>query len=207
MSKHLTDQTLALAGLFQAAALVDHTARRGTADPTAFEVSIRSLFARDPDTTLDVYGDLTGLRLGLQVLILQLSGQEREVEITRYVLTLLHLERKLHKRRDLLNTISEGLQQAEHRLQHFPLTHDNILAGLAELYSNTVSTLPPRIMVNGEQGHLQHAEVQARVRALLLAGMRSAVLWRQNGGNRLVLLLRRKAILEEARRLQAQILH
>jgi high frequency lysogenization protein len=39
------------------------------------------------------------------------------------------------------------------------------------------------------------------IRALLLGGMRAAVLWRQCGGNRLQLLLRRKALLRACREL------
>ena len=56
MSKSLHDQTLALAGLFQAAALVRQIAHNGSCSDESLETCIHSLFATDPASTLDVYG-------------------------------------------------------------------------------------------------------------------------------------------------------
>jgi len=209
MSKTITDRTLALAGLFQAVSLVAQSARRGMVEQASFEAVIRSLFVVDAEATVDIYGDLSALRHGLQVLQRQLgsNGEDRDLELTRYALSLLTLERKLAARKDLLATISEGLQKAERQRDHFHTTHDTVIAALADIYSNTVSTLQPRIMVTGEHGHLQNPDTANRVRALLLAGMRAAVLWNQSGGGRLQLLFKRKAFLAEAQRLLAQTTH
>lgn len=209
MSKTITDRTLALAGLFQAVSLVAQTARRGMVEQAPFEASIRSLFVLDADTTIDIYGDLSALRHGLQVLQRQLGGkaEARDLELTRYAVALLALERKLSARKDLLATITEGLQKAERQRDHFHTTHDSVIAALADIYANTISTLQPRIMVTGEHGHLQNPDIANRVRALLLAGMRAAVLWTQSGGGRLQLLFKRKAFLAEAQRLLAQMTH
>ncbi|HET8850507.1 MAG TPA: DUF489 family protein, partial [Marinobacter sp.] len=69
MSRSLHDQTLALAGLCQAASLVQQVAHNGTCDNTALETCLRSLFATNADTTLDVYGgELNDLRPGLDTL-------------------------------------------------------------------------------------------------------------------------------------------
>lgn len=209
MSKTLTDRTLALAGLFQAASLVAQTARRGMVEQAPFETVIRSLFVLNADATVDVYGDLSALRHGLQLMQRQLSGKvdEQDVEVMRYAVALLTLERKLAARKDLLNTITEGLQKAERQRDHFHTTHDNVIAALADIYVNTISTLQPRIMVTGEHGHLQNPDIANRVRALLLAGMRSAVLWSQSGGARWQLLFKRNAFVTEAQRLLAQMMH
>lgn len=206
MSQTITDKTLALAGIFQAATLVDQVARHGSADPAAFETSIRSLFVTAPDTTEDVYGSSAQLKLGLESLLTQIGSGKgpRNIELTRYVIGVLHLERKLAKRRDLLDKISKGLERARRQVEHFSLTHDNVIASLADTYYTTVSTLTPRIMVAGEHGYLNHTANANQVRALLLAAIRSAVLWKQNGGGRLQLLLRRKAFLTEAQRLLSQ---
>ncbi len=208
MSKSMTDRTLALAGVFQAATQVAQVARTGGVDPGPFETMIRSLCITDPHTTLEVYGSLDHLRPGLEMLVSQLGGDantapKRNIEVSRYAIALLHLETKLGKRRDLLNTISEGLAEAERQREHFELTHSNIIARLADTYGNSVSTLTPRIMVNGAHGHLNNPYVAEKVRALLLAGMRSAVLWRQSGGSRWQLLFKRSALIAEARRLLA----
>ncbi|PKM45064.1 MAG: lysogenization regulator HflD [Gammaproteobacteria bacterium HGW-Gammaproteobacteria-1] len=209
MSKTITDKTLALAGLFQAVSLVAQTARRGMVEQAPFETVIRSLFVRNADATVDVYGDLSALRHGLQTVRRQLGGDSaaRDLELTRYAVALLTLERKMAARKDLLATIAEGLEKAERQMTHFHATHDSVIAALADIYVNTVSTLQPRIMVTGEHGHLQNPDTANRVRALLLAGMRSAVLWSQSGGSRLQLLFRRKTFLNEAERLLAQMTH
>ena len=77
------------------------------------------------------------------------------------------------------------------------------MARFADLYLKTISTLTPRIMVSGSQLHLNNPENASRIRALLLAGVRAAILWRQSGGSRWKLLVRRNALLREARLLLA----
>jgi high frequency lysogenization protein len=74
-----------------------------------------------------------------------------------------------------------------------------LIEKLAELYTQTISTLTPRIMVNGEHGHLENPVIAAKVRTALFAGIRSAFLWHQLGGNRWQLLFSRKKIANEAR--------
>jgi high frequency lysogenization protein len=56
-------------------------------------------------------------------------------------------------------------------------------------------------MVAGEQNYLQKTETAARVRTLLLAGIRAAVLWRQLGGSKWKLLFARKKYVAVARQL------
>lgn len=203
MNKSTTDRTLALAGIFQAVYLVDQVARHGAADPAAFETSIRSLFMTTPKSCEDVYGSSSQLRTGLECLQSQLGFGKtpRNLELTRYAIGVLHLERKLSKKPEHLDIIGKGIERARRQAEHFSLTHDNVIASLADTYVNTVSTLTPRIMVAGQHGYLNHSANANRVRALLLSAIRSAVLWKQSGGGRLQLLLRRKAFLEEAQRL------
>src|SRR5690606_41275217 len=59
------------------------------------------------------------------------------------------------------------------------------------------SDLRQRIQVHGDMRHLQINANAARIRALLLAGIRSARLWRQLGGNRWQMLFARKKMLNE----------
>jgi high frequency lysogenization protein len=54
-------------------------------------------------------------------------------------------------------------------------------------------------MVRGEPLHLQNPDNATRIRVALLAGIRAAVLWRQTGGKKWQLLLRRRAIAASAR--------
>ncbi len=197
------DRVLALAGIFQACSLVKQVAYRGLADNAPYTASIESILAVDAENVEAVYGDLAGLAHGLTALQREISrrAQARDAEVIRYAVNLLHLERKLVKRPKLMASLRQGIETASSQAKHFHSTHPNVIANLADLYVRTVSTLSPRIMVKGEPSVLGNPENAARVRALLLAGIRSTVLWRQRGGNRLNLLLHRRRILETAKRL------
>jgi high frequency lysogenization protein len=194
------DQALALGGIVQAAYLVQQVARKGSADAAALEASIRSIFAREAESTEAVFGGPAGVALGLKLLLSQLrpNGPGRNLELTRYVVAIMHHERHLLKRRRMLAQIGERLDKAQTQVNYFSVIHPNVIANLASIYSDTLGTFAPRIMVYGEQGHLANPENVNRVRALLLAGVRAAVLWRHRGGSRLKLLLQRHIILSQA---------
>jgi high frequency lysogenization protein len=113
----------------------------------------------------------------------------------RYVLTLAHLEKKLSKRPDLIEVIQQGIQAVQQPLQHYGLLHENVVRKLADIYAQSVSTLTPRILINGQKPYLSNPHITEKARALLLAGMRSAVLWRQCGGGRWELLFHRQRYL------------
>jgi high frequency lysogenization protein len=196
------DRVIALAGLFQAASLVSNMAHYGKADPGSLEVCLASLFRIDAESSEAVYGGFANLRLGLTVLSEHLV-RPKDMEITRYVVALLVLERKLTRQSRLLQKIRRDIEICSAKAHHFPITHDSVLTSLAELYTATVSTLKPRIRVNGKPEYLTVSDNANRIRAVLLAGIRAATLWRQSGGSRLTLLFRRRALLQEAQRMLA----
>ena len=74
-----------------------------------------------------------------------------------------------------------------------------------KLYQDTISTLGPKIMVSGEQPHLSNERNANKVRALLLAGIRSAVLWKQCGGSRWQFLFGRNAYKKECERILGRV--
>jgi high frequency lysogenization protein len=161
---------------------------------------IGSLFEFSPPTTEAVFGSRFEVRKGLQVLVDQLRSEEnkRNLYVMRYAIGLIQLERKVSANPNMLNTIGDELDGTSHQLRHFGMTHPNVIAHLADIYANTISTLTPRIMVSGEHNHLQNTENANKVRALLLAGIRAAVLWRQCGGKRWQLLFQRRKLLKQA---------
>lgn len=207
MNNSFDNQLLALAGVFQAATLVQQIAHRGTCDETAMDASINSLFVTDPDHTLDVYGDLYKLREGLALLggALDRQTSQKDVEVLRYALNLIHLAGRLRKNGDMLTVIGSRIEQARRGVEHFGVRHSNVIANLASIYIDTISTFRMRIQVTGEPGHLRVEENAARIRALLLAGIRSAVLWHQLGGRRWQLIFRRKRVAEAAQALRRQL--
>jgi len=205
--KSITNQTLALAGIAQAAALVEQLASTGNADTLAMQASIASLLKIDSESVLDVYGgSVNGLKLGLKQLDMQMTGYKiANAQQARYSASIVFLEHQLETRKDLLKTINTGIVRAQAQTEHFDLLHENVLANLGDIYQNTISTLQPRIMVNGDQAYLSRPEIANKIRACLLAGIRSALLWKQCGGTRWKFLFYRKKIQAELQTLLKQL--
>lgn len=194
------DRAVALAGLYQAAALVQSVARTGTAPADAVHTSLSSILRTDAQTPLAVFGDLDNLRLGFDTLGRQLGRTPgmRNLELTRYVSALVVLERTLAGQPLMLDAIAEGIEDVRRDAQHDDITSPHVVRGLARIYRTTLSTLTPRIMVSGEPELLKRDENAQLIRALLLAAVRSAVLWRQLGGSRRRILFTRGLLLELA---------
>lgn len=193
------EQTIALAGVFQAASLVEQIANKGMANSAIIEASIESLFRFDADTTESVFGNLAGVSSGLRVLHEQAGALKngRNLEVTQYAISMIALEKKLSANPEMLEQVSKGLEEIQKSLDFFSLMHENVFAKLGGLYKDTISTLQPKIVVQGERSYLSNESNANKVRALLLAGIRAAVLWRQCGGSRWHILLGRKKYLHE----------
>ena len=193
------DRAIALAGLYQAVRLVQQTGQGLRRDAAATHTCISSIFITDPPETAAVFGNVSALRTGLDILARQLGKHTagRELELTAYAVTLLHLERKLSQDQAMLNRLAEGI--AAVAAPAAEVMSDAVIGALAELYQQTISTLSPRVMVRGEPEILASPAAQRMIRALLLAGIRAAVLWSQCGGSRLQLLVRRRALLDAVR--------
>lgn len=208
MSKNLQEITLALAGVIQAAILVEQVAKTGYVQPEAYKCNIDSLFDLNPVNTLAVYGgNVQNLRIGLEALRDMLKGQHKHQEAMRYGLGALHLQKKLAGKKDMLNKVATRISQAAQQAEHFSSTHENVIGNLADLYSETISTFRFRIQVVGDYNYLQQPRIANQIRALLLSAIRSAMLWRQLGGNRWQLLLQRKAIADTVETLLRSGLH
>jgi high frequency lysogenization protein len=183
-------RVLALAGVFQAVSLVRDLARAGECDGEAMEASLASVFKLESDSAADVFGGNAGVRRGLRVLIEQVEGGDRDLPLFHMLVNVLKLERSLSRNAEVNRRLGEALEGMQRQLQHFPVTHPTILARLADIYSAHLSNLKPRITVVGNPLYLQQPAQAQRVRALLLAATRAAVLWHQLGGRRRHLLFR-----------------
>ncbi|HEC18565.1 MAG TPA: lysogenization regulator HflD [Gammaproteobacteria bacterium] len=208
MSYSLTDRTLALAGIYQATFLVQEIANTGQASEADMSTCIHSIFQVDVDKAEDAFGGVEKLRTGLRVLLEQLGGGAgdtpgKNLYLTKYVAGVMVLEKRLKQDATMLSRVADGIDTARAQVEHFSLLHDNVIASLAETYAQTLSTIKPRILVQGEHLHLSNPNNANRIRALLLAAIRAAVLWRQCGGTRWQLLFQRRAIISEAQRLLA----
>ena len=201
MSDRLSIRTMAFAGICEAAFLVQRVARHGSCDDEAMRHILASILVTDPKTPEEV---LAGhpMRDGYKAIVEQLGNDSanKNAELTRYVVSLVALERKLHGRAETLNILGERITQVKRQLHHFELMDDQVLANLASIYSDLISPIGPRIQVAGTPLFLQQPLVQHKVRALLLAGIRAVVLWRQLGGSRTQIIFARKKMVELAKR-------
>lgn len=197
-------RVIAFAGVLQACRLVHELALRGRADPAVFAASLGSVFRIDADSTADVFDGIPNVRLGLETLLMQVDDARRDPVLTRLVMGVLRLERRLARNPRMLDQLRSGIERIQRQVDHFGIDHANVHARLAELYVDTLSTLRPRIVVHGNPVHLNNTQLVEQIRAMLLAAVRAAVLWRQVGGSRIRLLLRRREYTMLARGLLAR---
>jgi high frequency lysogenization protein len=183
--KTITYQTIALAGITQATYLLQQLATQGKADKEAMQASLGSLLALEVDNPVDIYGGLPGIKLGLEQLQMQLKTPSvPNPELARYAASLVFLETNFSADQTMQKTVRDKLKVAQAQSEHFGAMHENVIANLADIYHSTISTMNPRIMVNGDQVFLSKPEIVNKIRALLLSGIRSAMLWKQCGGSR-----------------------
>lgn len=190
------NQAIALAGLLQCVSLVREIARSGYLNSQDFTSCIQSLFITNPDSTQDVYGDLANIERGLSLLSNMLNSQlsAEHKELLHYAVGVRNLAKRFSKNKTMLSTVGRRLEETNAKIEHFGITHDNVIANIADIYTSTISTFSYRIQVKGEYNYLQQKRVADQIRALLLAGVRAAVLWQQNGGSIFKLLLTKGAL-------------
>jgi high frequency lysogenization protein len=193
----LEQQTIALAGVAQAARLVDQVSKTGSYPLEFLEPSIHSLFAFDAESVEGVFGGIPGVKLGLNNLSSMLASRQADEnrDVVRYVFAMLYLERKFAADGAMMSIVHDRLEHTSFRAEHFANHVNDLCHSISGIYQDTLSKNKFRIKVSGSAQHLQNPQNADIIRALLLAGIRSAFLWRQLGGRRWKLLLQRKQIL------------
>ncbi|MDT8878674.1 high frequency lysogenization protein HflD [Halomonas saccharevitans] len=188
-------QALALAGVFQAASQVDALARTGQTDQRAWETLIRATLDTNPESFEAIYGGHpNNLRQGLEVLEGVVGRQQVNPVVLRYGFSLLMLMNQLRSNDAMMDDLGTRLTRIQGQAEHFGATHENVISSLGEAYQETLSTLKTRIVVQGDPSLLQSRMMPERVRAILLAGIRFALLWHQQGGRRWKLVFQRGAL-------------
>ena len=188
------DRVLALAGLVQALRQVRRTAETGQADAGVLATSLDSVFRIDAASPQDVYGGAGNLRAGLLLVRDYLAGQGDDQQLPKLALSVTQLERRFADSGPIAERVHEGILEIGPRAEELGSTHPDVIAALGALYAETVSHLRPRVMVQGNPHYLGQAGVVAEIRAILLAALRSAVLWRQLGGSVWDVFLRKRAM-------------
>lgn len=202
--KSIYNQTIALAGLFQACGQVRSIANDGTHNQRELHTAIDSIFKMDASDVWDIYGDRFALVRGAKLLTDQLNGQisKRDIHITRHVSALISLERKLMSNPNAVRALQNGIQAAKTAFEaQEDKSYKQAIDDLADVYSHVVSPLGAKVMVQGEKRFLSDENNAKIIRVLLLAGVRSAVLWRQCGGNQLKFIWNRAKHVEAAQKI------
>ena len=195
-SRPTADQALALAGVFHAAALVDEIANHGDIGPNQLANAMSVLLNQNPDSVSSLYGSPDNIQLGVSAMRTLLTDRSAgSANVLRYAIGIMYLARRLTNDKAKLHKVGNGIANAQRQAEHFSDTHDNVIANVAGLYQDSVSTMRMRIQVSGNPAYLRQTGIAQRVRCLLFAGIRSAFLWHQVGGKRSHLLLRRDALL------------
>ena len=189
---------LALSAVFQAATLVTQLAQHGHCDERAYNSLIDTLFVFEADSTLAIYdNNLNNIDMGLKQ-IQHLSKQSASPHFTntaRYALSMISLQKHAQKSPQMLDMMRSRLEHMQYKHEHFVASGEEAVTeladGLSNLYQETLSTLKFRIQVQGNMEKLTNKQISDKIRALLFAGFRSALLWHQLGGSKWQLIFKR----------------
>lgn len=198
MSRTLSERVLALAGVVQALAQVRRIAETGQSDAAAVQTMLDSVFRIDAETPQAVYGNARDLAPGLRLLRDYFNKETVDDGLPRLALAVLQLERRFVGEGNTVAAVAGGIAEIATQAESTGSTHPDVLSALGSLYADTISHLRPRVMVQGNPHYLGQPGVVAEIRAILLAAVRSAVLWRQLGGSYWDFLFSRRAMADAA---------
>ena len=201
------DQTIALAGLYQSLALVQNIAWKGNTDHSCMVPTIESILKLDVNEFIDVYGSTNNLQLGIQTLktALQNKSEKHAVERTRYAINLMYLASKLAVNPNAVSSLGTQIERISNQYNSVAESFDDITQDLGGLYREYISPLGPKIIIEGDPVYLKLDQNASKIRALLLAGIRAIILWKQANGKRWTLLLGRKSLLDNILALEQRI--
>jgi high frequency lysogenization protein len=191
----MQERVLALAGLVQGLKQVRRIAETGQADASVLAIALDSVFRIDAESPEAVYGSVGDLRPGLVLLRDYFGNRNKDEALPRLALAVLQIERRFVRDGAMVQQVQDGIAAASPLAERLGSSHPDVLAALGKLYADTVSNLRPKVMVQGNPHYLGQADIVSEIRALLLAALRSAVLWRQMGGSLFDFLLGRRQML------------
>jgi high frequency lysogenization protein len=195
----IENQTLALAGVFQSVHLCKTLATTGTCDKDVLASTLRSILTLNTERVIDAYGgSARNISIGMGVLKSQLGGnnESRDLDLARYALALIQLGTNILKDEDTVEQLRIGISRAQS--MELSMDDPDMISNFANLYRSSISQLSPRIMVSGDPDYLNDNNIASTIRASLLGGLRSVVLWRQCGGSRPKMILSRGQYLRQA---------
>ena len=197
-NQELKNETISLGAIYQACNEIKKIAWQGEINNNIIEPLINSVYQTTSEEIEDVFISIKRLNSGLDFLRRQLVGDafSRDGEVSRYFEAIGILVKNMNKKDDVLNKLRMELTK-----QSMPISEDNLdqhALFLSELYLSTISTVEPRIIVNGDNKYLTDKKNAAMIRSLLLCAIRSYILWQQSGGSKFRIFIFKKKIAELA---------
>lgn len=206
---HNNQRMLALAGIMQSCTLINHIARGRWVDPQTVDISIESIFVLEPDDVLSVFqGKTANLEFGLRRLTTFFPKPERkhDAEVASYLFGSILLARLLQQDKARMAKLGEAIEAVNAKRRNDPeMDTDDIAAELAQLYVEYIGSFKRRINLVGSKEILQDPLEVNRLRTLLLAAVRAAILWNQVGGRLWQLWWKRPHIADHAKALLAKL--
>ena len=196
--QELKNETISLGAIYQACNEIKKIAWQGEINNNIIEPLINSVYQTTSEEIEDVFISIKRLNSGLDFLRRQLVGDafSRDGEVSRYFEAIGILVKNMNKNDEILNKLRTELTK-----QYMPINEDNLdqhALFLSELYLSTISTVEPRIIVNGDNKYLTDKKNAAMIRSLLLCAIRSYILWQQSGGSKFRIFIFKKKIAELA---------
>ena len=192
--QELKNETISLGAIYQACNEIKKIAWQGEININAIEPLINSVYQITSENINDIYINIKRLNTGLDFLRRQLVGDafSRDAEVTRYFEAIGILIKNMNKEEDIFNKLRQQLTQQTMAVEKGNL--DDHALFLSNLYLNTVSTVEPRIIINGDNKYLTDKKNAAMIRSLLLCAIRSYILWQQSGGSKFRMFIFKKKI-------------
>ena len=196
--QELKNETISLGAIYQACNEIKKIAWQGEINNNIIEPLINSVYQTTSEEIEDVFISIKRLNSGLDFLRRQLVGDafSKDGEVSRYFEAIGILVKNMNKKDEVLNKLRTELTK-----QSLPINEDNLdqhALFLSELYLSTISTVEPRIIVNGDNKYLTDKKNAAMIRSLLLCAIRSYILWQQSGGSKFRIFIFKKKIAELA---------
>ena len=196
--QELKNETISLGAIYQACNEIKKIAWQGEINSNIIQPLINSVYQTTSEDIEALYINIKRLNSGLDFLRRQLVGDafSRDGEVSRYFEAIGILIKNMNKKEEIFNKLRTELTG-----QSMPIKEDNLdqhALFLSDLYLTTVSTVEPRIIVNGDNKYLTDKKNAAMIRSLLLCAIRSYILWQQSGGSKFRLFIFKKKIAELA---------
>ena len=187
---------MSLCALLQCAYLIDKISISNQKITNEIEILINSIYIKDTNISADIYVNKKNLFLGFNTLKQLLTGRNdlSLINVQKYILSILLIQKNLNKINTLKDLIRKKIDNY-HENSMMATNLDDLILYSEAIYTDHISIIQPRVIISGKKEYLE--ENSSLIRALLLSGIRAAVLWSNHGGTKWQLMFRRKEILNK----------